>query len=148
MKITIHKMLLTFFIVTLSTSISYGYVGSKSCGECHEEVYNRFIEKSLKAETLERVKVMQKKLTEAESLECYTCHTTGYKAGGFVSEQDTPELAHVGCEACHGEGDIHIESEDPDDIVSAPSLSVCEKCHSHSQDKVFKKNALMYSGAH
>lgn len=35
---------------------------------------------------------------------CLECHTTGYGKGGFKSVADTPDLAGITCEACHGPG--------------------------------------------
>lgn len=41
---------------------------------------------------------------------CLPCHTTGHGlAGGFKSATDTPDLAGVQCEACHGAGSDYLK---------------------------------------
>jgi cytochrome c peroxidase len=40
------------------------------------------------------------------------CHVTGWgKPGGFTSLEETPDLAGVGCETCHGPGGTYLEPE-------------------------------------
>ncbi len=39
---------------------------------------------------------------------CLTCHTTGYKHGGFDPAKPNPNLAGVTCEACHGPGSDYV----------------------------------------
>lgn len=73
------------------------YVGSASCAECHEEEYQKFEKYSKKARSFESVNKMQKGLTREEVQTCFECHTTGYgKSGGFVSEEQTPQLKNAG----------------------------------------------------
>ncbi|MFC1603377.1 cytochrome c family protein [Pseudomonadota bacterium] len=46
----------------------------------------------------------------SRSAECLHCHTTGYgKPGGFISMQETPKMANVQCEMCHGPGSLYAE---------------------------------------
>ena len=85
------------------------YVGSKKCKKCHLKIYKNWSKRghahtfeSLKAEDLDRTCEVTKK-------KCIACHVTGFGAeGGWVSKDDTPELANVGCEACHGPGSEHV----------------------------------------
>ncbi len=75
--------------------------------------------------------------------ECLSCHSDGaHPAGGALNRYEAPlELRPIGCERCHGPGDLHVrgpglgrEGFDPT-IVNprrlAPVLreSVCEQCH-------------------
>jgi hypothetical protein len=70
--------------------------------------------------------------------ECAGCHTTGYSAkhGRFVE-------AGIGCEACHGPGAKHAQSEAAADIVSAKNTSaerlemVCMSCHTSGMDNSY-----------
>ncbi len=125
------------------------YVGSKACGECHEEEYQSFIKYSKKAHSFRNVKLMAKKLAPSEVKECFQCHTTGYgKPGGFVSEQETPELKNVGYEACHGPGSAHVESEDATDIIGKVDKESCSSCHSAERVRAFRYKPVLYAGAH
>ena len=125
------------------------YVGSRSCEPCHEEQYANFTAHSGKADSYRSVTLMKKGLTDAEYRECLECHTTGYgKPGGFVSEAETPDLKDAGCEACHGPGSLHAETEEPDDIDGAPGLSVCRSCHNPERVEAFNFKPLIIGGAH
>lgn len=74
---------------------------------------------------------------------CLPCHTTGYGlVGGFVSIEKTPEMAGVGCEACHGHGASYVKTVmNPKNpafktsdartagLVYPPNENVCRECH-------------------
>ena len=68
---------------------------------------------------------------------CLGCHSTGYS----VSRRAVDE-AGVGCEACHGPGRKHAETEGAVDAIikptklDAPRINmVCGQCHSQGKDK-------------
>ena len=125
------------------------YVGSKRCASCHEQEYTRFQQHSKKARSWNSVVTMAPKLTQQELEGCYGCHTTGYGKGGFVSYKDTPHLADVGCETCHGPGAAHVQSEgDPATITRSPTLEQCMVCHNENRIKAFNFTPLIHSGAH
>ncbi|MCG8532689.1 MAG: cytochrome c family protein [Desulfovibrionales bacterium] len=145
-KIVLAALLL-ILCVPLSAA-SAEYVGSAKCGECHEEEHGRFMKYSPKAHSWESIKVMAPKLTTEEQQECYECHTTGYKKGGFVSYEETPELADVGCETCHGPGAAHAEDGDPELISRKPDPEDCVVCHSAARVNDFGFKPLVNSGAH
>lgn len=124
------------------------YAGSASCKSCHEDEYKRFSMHSPKAHSWKSISVMASDLTQKEVQECYECHTTGYGKGGFVSYEQTPELADVGCETCHGPGAEHAEYGDPELITRRPSLESCEQCHNENRVAAFGFKPLISSGAH
>lgn len=80
------------------------YIGTAKCRSCHMDEYRvwRTTEHSKNFEDLEG--------DERATADCLQCHTTGYGKGGFVSEEETPNLTNVGCESCHGPGSLHAEA--------------------------------------
>ncbi|MBZ0254800.1 cytochrome c family protein [bacterium] len=92
---------------------------------------------------------------EQKNPECLACHTTGYgKPGGFVSLEETPKLASVQCEMCHGPGEKHIKSK-KDNVIPhewGPEAKTCEKCHNDKNpnwdpnryEKDGKKSGFIY----
>lgn len=125
------------------------YVGSETCGECHPAQFEAFIKDSKKAKSFLSVQRMAAKLTPDELKECFSCHTTGYgKPGGFRSEQETPHLKNNGCEVCHGPGSLHVESEDPEDLITSINSEDCMVCHNAERVGAFNFKPLLYGGAH
>jgi hypothetical protein len=125
------------------------YVGSESCEDCHENEYVKFQTYAKKAHSYDKIKKMKKGLTDAEFQVCFECHTTGYKkSGGFRSEHETPELKDAGCEVCHGPGSLHVETEEPGDILGDLDASDCEECHNSERVAAFDYKPLIFGGAH
>jgi hypothetical protein len=92
---------------------------------------------------------MTKGLEAHELRECYACHTTGYgKPGGFISVEQTPELKNAGCEVCHGPAGLHIETEDPDDIIQKVTIDICHKCHTEERVGAFRYTPMIHGGGH
>jgi hypothetical protein len=69
---------------------------------------------------------------------CDGCHTTG-----FDPETKSFHEPSIGCEACHGPGEKHRETNDPEEIVNPEQLSkvrrdmICESCHTDGKDTKF-----------
>jgi hypothetical protein len=120
------------------------YVGSASCQPCHGKSHADWaLSKHAKAfATLE-------KAGKAEDPACVKCHVTGMgHTGGFVNIKDTPALAGVGCESCHGPGKRHIEAKTKEERLESifkfdekcPTCvveRVCRTCHDEKNDKDF-----------
>lgn len=98
----------------------HAYVGTKQCRKCHIKEWKSWSETKM-AQAFETLKPgVAAEVKEAAGLDpdkdyttdatCLACHTTGYgKEGGFVSMEETPELAGVGCESCHGPGGTYTQ---------------------------------------
>lgn len=137
-------------MASMSKAESGQYLGSDSCMDCHDQEYENFKKHSKKAHSGESVKLMQGDLTKQELEECYECHMTGFgKPGGFVSFEETPQMAEAGCETCHGPGYDHVESGgDPDLIKGKLDISDCEGCHNPERVAAFDFKPLLFGGAH
>ena len=63
---------------------------------------------------------------------CGNCHTTGYSNNGnqdgLPGIQGQWEFPGVQCEACHGPGSLHVDSEG--DVAVESGRDTCRKCHS------------------
>ncbi len=113
--IVLTVMLTIGMLGIASISESADYVGVKKCKACHIKQYKSW-KKTNMANSFENlkpgVKAAEKKKAGIDAdkdytadADCLRCHTTGYgKPGGFTSITDTPNLAGVQCEACHGPG--------------------------------------------
>jgi cytochrome c-type biogenesis protein CcmH/NrfG len=90
---------------------------------------------------------------------CLYCHTNGARAEpGSVNRYARPRLEPVGCERCHGPGQLHVAarlSEDPPagpdyTIVNpkhlGPALreAVCQQCHLQGEARVERRGRSMY----
>ena len=99
------------------------YAGAESCRECHARAFKKW-QSTKHPQAWEALKKVKKDFDP----ECIVCHTIGFEQpGGFVSEQDSPHLAGVGCEACHGPAKKHVEAKRG--FIKKPTLEVCRRCH-------------------
>ncbi len=101
------------------------FVGADVCAGCHRSSHAAWTATahSQALPTLERI-------GQAENAYCLPCHTVGWGvAGGYTSRADTPQLANVQCENCHGAGGNHVRN--PQQVAMAVPLEadVCGRCH-------------------
>jgi hypothetical protein len=155
-----------------------GFVGPKTCTEvCHPKQGASWSKTRMAqsfdalrpgtyAETKEMVGLdPDADYTEVEA--CLVCHTTGYgMVGGFVSIEETPDMAGVTCEACHGPGGRYVktvmDAADPTfdteqavdaGLVYPPTARVCRRCHNEDSPfvglgYVFDYKARVAAGTH
>ena len=78
--------------------------------------------------------------------ECIACHVLGFKKpGGFTTGMQTPAMANVQCESCHGMGTKHdMYAASPHKVTEA----VCVTCHNADNDPTWNFSAKLPKVAH
>ncbi len=117
------------------------YIGQKKCKICHFKQYRTW-KKTGHAEAWEALSEKDRSRPD-----CVRCHATGYgRPGGFVSEEETPRLTGVQCEACHGPGSAHAEAamdEESEERIHAlinRTPITCAECHNpHKTHEEYEK---------
>ncbi|MBX3463129.1 MAG: hypothetical protein KF830_08155 [Planctomycetes bacterium] len=121
------------------------YVGTETCRACHPQAYDAWSQsRHAKAwETLEIAEADPKRYgwPVTHYPDCVGCHVVGHReATGFVSFADTPQLAGVGCERCHGPGSDHLLNPAGNrlGLLGGVAASVlCVQCHDFEQSPDF-----------
>lgn len=99
------------------------FTGSEDCRRCHEYEYDEWSVKA-HADALNKLK----NVGSDRDPECVICHVVGLEyEGGYVSEATTRQLKDVGCEACHGPGSEHAQSDGLK--LTRPPRRDCLDCH-------------------
>ena len=180
MKKVMWMLALLVVVVLLVTGVlsaqDHAYVGTKNCKKCHIKQWKSWSETKM-ANAFETLKpgVAAERKTElgldpendyTTDEACVRCHVTGYgKEGGFTSIEETPELAGVGCEMCHGAGGTYIqdgymtlknkEYKKSDlvgvGLISPPTETQCAQCHNDENpmpDYTFDFESKKAEGTH
>lgn len=107
------------------------FAGSASCRSCHVPQYEKWttVGHAYALASLQKV-------GSDRDPECVVCHVVGLESeGGFVTERETPALAGVGCESCHGPGSAHVL--DPKQKTVGQPRTTCAKCHTPERSAGF-----------
>jgi hypothetical protein len=154
------------------------YIGSNNCRKCHIKEWRSWSETKM-AKAFEVLKPGERadaktaagldpKKDYTTDASCVKCHVTGYgKPGGFVDIESTPDLAGVGCEACHGAGGTYtqdgymtLQNREYEKaklvavgLVGEITKEQCESCHNTESpfvgdDYVFDFDAMKDKGTH
>ena len=113
------------------------YLGSAECKSCHTAQYAQW-DASGHARAMSTLASEDKQDDPA----CSTCHVTGSgRQGGFRGMKETPHLASVGCESCHGPGRAHVaRTSQPYGNVSSET---CAACHDFANSPEFDYYAYL-----
>ena len=117
------------------------YLGSEVCIRCHAEQAEQW--KSTPHARAWQTLVDNHKDTANE---CVECHVLGFKKpGGFQTGTQTPSMANVQCESCHGMGTQHEAfAATPQKVTEA----VCTKCHNKDNDPNWDFSSKLAKVAH
>jgi hypothetical protein len=108
------------------------FTGNSSCGVggCHEDILATW-KGLMHAQAMD---TLVKKDRQFDPY-CVECHAVGMKyRTGYLSLDKTPDLAGVGCEACHGPGKNHAADAR---VQWQEVFTPCENCHNHETSPKF-----------
>ncbi len=118
------------------------FVGSTACGSCHPAAQKAWAG-SLHAAALKTLETT-KAGVNSKRPDCVKCHTVGFgQPSGFQIGAPNRALAGVGCESCHGPGQLHIQSaaqgvRPAGQIVrTLGGRLLCMRCHDKENDPNF-----------
>jgi len=93
--------------------LNLSFVGSEKCQNCHAAQFAKWKGTPHSHALDALVKIAKRPSLRNFDGECVQCHVVGlhYKTG-YEDQKETPHLAHVGCESCHGPGSGHMTNKD------------------------------------
>jgi 2',3'-cyclic-nucleotide 2'-phosphodiesterase (5'-nucleotidase family) len=109
------------------------FITSQNCAACHRAEFDVWA----KSGHAHAINILKRERKEFDT-SCVICHVTGAgKPGGFTNLYQTPQMANVQCEACHGPGREH--SLRPTE-AKMPKLGSgdCLVCHTKSNSPEFE----------
>ena len=150
--LTVAMVLMFCFSVTPALAKAPSHMGYKRCIGCHKQQDTSWKDGTMNTSAFEALlpgyRVEGKNSAGLDpnkdysaNPECLGCHATGYgKPGGFKNYLETPNLAGVTCEACHGPGEKYWKVMAKNrhfykkiDLImkgyTLPNQATCDKCH-------------------
>jgi hypothetical protein len=100
------------------------FAGTSACLPCHQQAAQAFADS-------EHAHALQTLRDEGHGRDpdCVGCHVVGLeRTTGFRSLEETPDLANVGCESCHGPGADHAAKPEAFPMPKVGAAS-CAPCH-------------------
>jgi hypothetical protein len=114
------------------------YTGVETCAPCHAPAVAWW-----RGHAHGRAYATLVKRDKQFNLSCVGCHVTGYEKPGGAAVVKNAGLVNVGCESCHGPGNMH--AADPDaDLTDAQTVklevaeTVCVECHNEEHSDAFE----------
>jgi len=137
------------------------FVGSETCGECHQKAWDKWstTPHAHATDSLVRPPNTRADIPRQYDPECLSCHATGWDPqkytpfeSGYLSLTQTPKLQHNGCENCHGPGSAHVAAENGEGtdeqrdklrqsmrllIAGGAAENKCRECHDEDNSPDF-----------
>jgi cytochrome c554/c'-like protein len=118
---------------SLVSAATLTFTTSARCASCHAAAFDVW-QKSQHSHAIETLKKVKKEFDSS----CVGCHVTGNaRPGGFINVNQTPQLANVQCEACHGTGIQHVEKPSGAKMAKL-TAEACLTCHTKSNSPEFE----------
>jgi hypothetical protein len=117
------------------------FLGSEACRTCHPAAYARW------RATAHAREFAGLSPADRGVPACLRCHVTGYgEPLGYRADGAAPDLASVGCEACHGAAADHARSAHPSLVPTATGGAcppcevnrICRLCHTPERSAGFE----------
>jgi 2',3'-cyclic-nucleotide 2'-phosphodiesterase (5'-nucleotidase family) len=116
-----------------TTFMPAGFAGSSVCRNCHP-AQTIFWKSTSHAASYRSLETKQQQF----NLDCLPCHVTSDRQGsGKALLSLAPPLQQVGCEVCHGPGQLHVAGPGTNTIIRKPPVTVCLRCHTEERDDTF-----------
>lgn len=121
------------------------YIGTQACAGCHAAAMEAW-KKTKHAHAWQTLVDAEKDPERygwpvTQYPDCVDCHVVGYgEKSGFVNYEQTPLLADVGCERCHGPGSQHIQNPAANKLGIIGDVlpsQMCVECHDFEQSPNF-----------
>jgi 2',3'-cyclic-nucleotide 2'-phosphodiesterase (5'-nucleotidase family) len=107
------------------------FATTEMCKQCHSDICDGWS----KTRHATAMATLEKTHQEYDP-ECIGCHATGVIArNGFKNMKETPKLANVQCESCHGAGLAHAEK--PAKGYGPVTEQTCRACHTDERTPEF-----------
>ncbi|MEN8258639.1 MAG: UshA-like (seleno)protein [Thermodesulfobacteriota bacterium] len=109
------------------------YLGSQQCRSCHEQLYTAWA----KTPHASSYQTLQER-DQNNNLTCVYCHVTGLdETTAYLATSLPTRLLEVGCEVCHGPGQMHAENPKQNSPSKIPNPRLCTNCHAPDRDDNF-----------
>ena len=111
------------------------FVGADVCQACHRSQHAAW-SGTAHADALAALQAAG----QDQNSVCLACHTVGYgEPIGYTGQSETPHLANVQCENCHGGGGRHVSNPSQNPLLSPLEADLCGGCHQGFHHPTFEQ---------